>query len=70
MSGMTLGSMIEADRRLRQHEVEVRKAKKVARDAEVWRRYEMEFERRGTPGVSSEASARQESDVIERPRGG
>nr|OQO20654.1 hypothetical protein B0A51_10661 [Rachicladosporium sp. CCFEE 5018] len=43
MSGMTAGSMIEADRRLRSHEVLVRNQKKVARDAEVWRRYEAEY---------------------------
>ena len=40
MSGMTIGSMIEADRRLRQHEIRVRTQKKIQRDAEVWRRYE------------------------------
>lgn len=55
MSGMVIGSMIEADNRLRAHEIQVRKAKKLARDAEVWRRYEMEFENRGVPGVGSEA---------------
>jgi len=43
MSGMTAGSMIEADRRLRQHEVLIRNQKKIARDAEVWRRYEEEY---------------------------
>ncbi|KAF2719868.1 hypothetical protein K431DRAFT_286348 [Polychaeton citri CBS 116435] len=43
MSGMTIGSMIEADRRLRAHEIFVRHQKKIARDAEVWRRYEEEF---------------------------
>lgn len=56
MSGMTLGSMIEADRRLREHEVGVRQARKIQRDAAVWRRYEEEFERRGVPGVGSESS--------------
>ncbi|KAK3075257.1 hypothetical protein LTR53_001622 [Teratosphaeriaceae sp. CCFEE 6253] len=43
MSGMTAGSMIEADRRLRVHEVQVRRQKVAARDAEVWRRYESDF---------------------------
>ena len=43
MSGMTAGSMIEADRRLRAHEVAVRNQKKIARDAEVWRRYEADY---------------------------
>ncbi|KAK3673676.1 hypothetical protein LTR78_006581 [Recurvomyces mirabilis] len=43
MSGMTLGSMIEADKRLREHEVVVRRQKVMRRDAEVWKRYEAEF---------------------------
>jgi len=51
MSGMTVGSMIEADRRLRLHETMVRQQHRVARDAEVWRRYEEEFEARGVPGI-------------------
>jgi len=61
MSGMTLGSMIEADRRLRAHEIVVRQQKKVARDAEVWRRYEQDFDDRGVPGVGSESKANQRS---------
>ncbi|RMY52990.1 hypothetical protein D0863_14087 [Hortaea werneckii] len=43
MSGMTLGSMIEADQRLRRHELLIRQQKKLHRDAEVWRRYEAEI---------------------------
>lgn len=43
MSGMTFGSMVEADRRLRAHEVNVRRNRQLARDREVWRRYEQEF---------------------------
>jgi len=43
MSGMTTGSMIEADRRLRAHEVMVRRQRVVARDAQVWKRYESDF---------------------------
>lgn len=43
MSGMTIGSMIEADKRLRRHELVMRNQKRMARDAEVWRRYEEEF---------------------------
>lgn len=43
MSGMAAGSMIEADRRLRDHEVIMRKHKRVTRDAEVWRRYEQDY---------------------------
>ena len=44
MSGMTVGSMIEADRRLREYEVTVRRNKKLARDAAVWERYEGLYE--------------------------
>ena len=43
MSGMALGSMIEADKRLRLHEVQMRRYKRTTRDAEVWRRYEEDF---------------------------
>lgn len=39
MSGMAIGSMIEADRRLRTHELAVRNYKRKRRDAEIWRRY-------------------------------
>lgn len=39
MSGMTIGSMIEADRRLRTHELAMRNRKRMKRDAEVWRLY-------------------------------
>lgn len=44
MSGMTVGSMIEADRRLREYEFTVRRNKKLARDAAVWERYEGLYE--------------------------
>lgn len=40
MSGMTLGGMIEADRRLREYEGVVRRRKRVERDQEVWRKWE------------------------------
>ncbi|KAF2238703.1 hypothetical protein EV356DRAFT_269121 [Viridothelium virens] len=53
MSGMTVGSMIEADKRLRAYEVEVRRQKKLARDAQMWRRYEQDYEE----GVGSTESA-------------
>ncbi|KAF2484583.1 hypothetical protein BDY17DRAFT_345334 [Neohortaea acidophila] len=43
MSGMAIGSMIEADKRLRAHELHVRHYKRVVRDAEVWRRYEQDY---------------------------
>ena len=52
MSGMTLGSMIEADRRLREHEVKVRQYKKLQRDAAVWQKYEQEFESLGITGIT------------------
>ncbi|KAK4981970.1 hypothetical protein LTR66_009569 [Elasticomyces elasticus] len=61
MSGMTLGSMIEADRRLRAHEVMVRRHRRIARDAEVWRRYEQDFEsNRVVSGVGEEGGVEQE----------
>jgi len=44
MSGMTFGSIIEADRRLRTHGASVRRQKVMQRDAEVWRRYEKDHE--------------------------
>ena len=40
MSGMTLGGMVEADRRLREYEVLVRRQKRVERDQHVWRKWE------------------------------
>lgn len=43
MSGMTFGSIVEADRRLRIHGAWQRQQKKVMRDAEVWRRYEEDY---------------------------
>lgn len=58
MSGMILGSMIEADKRMVAYEHMVRHQKRLARDMEVWRRYEDEYESRGTPGVGSESSVK------------
>lgn len=43
MSGMTFGSIVEADKRLRMHGAWQRQQKKVLRDAEVWRRYEEDY---------------------------
>lgn len=57
MSSMTLGSMVEADKRLRHHEAFIRHNNRLKRDAAVWRAYEADFEARGTPGVGSEASS-------------
>lgn len=45
MSGMTIGSVREADKRLRAYEVQARRMRKVRRDAEVWRRYEEDYAR-------------------------
>lgn len=57
MSGMAGGSMIEADKRLRLHEVQMRRYKRTARDAEVWRRYEQDFNvSRGTSSADSSAA--------------
>ncbi|KAI9714778.1 MAG: hypothetical protein M1820_000067 [Bogoriella megaspora] len=55
MSGMVIGSMIEADHRLRAYEVQVRRRKRMMKDAETWRRFEEEFEEKGTPGVGSDS---------------
>jgi hypothetical protein len=60
MSGMTVGSMIEADNRLRAYEASMRRSKRIARDAEIWRRFENDFEERGTPGVGSEGGVHRE----------
>ena len=55
MSGMAIGSMIEADKRLRLHEVQMRRFKRTARDAEVWRRYEEDFNVRQSSSSPSAA---------------
>ncbi|KAK4103812.1 hypothetical protein N658DRAFT_504661 [Parathielavia hyrcaniae] len=43
MSGMVLGSMIEADHRLRQYEARVRVQRRLARDQAYWASFEKEF---------------------------
>jgi hypothetical protein len=43
MSGMVLGSMIEADYRLRQYEARVRMQRRVMKDRARWQRFEEEF---------------------------
>lgn len=58
MSGMILGSMIEADKRMIAYEHHVRHQKRIRRDMEVWRRYEEDFENRGTPGVGAESNVK------------
>ncbi|RMY81418.1 hypothetical protein D0862_12358 [Hortaea werneckii] len=63
MSGMTLGSMIEADQRLRRHELLIRNQKKLHRDAEVWRRYEAEIEKSAEQrAANSLGSSREQED--------
>lgn len=57
MSGMTFGSIVEADRRLIQHEKFMRNRKKIARDAEVWRMYEQDYERQA--GAATDAPQQQ-----------
>jgi hypothetical protein len=53
MSGMTIGSMIEADRRLRTHELSMRMHKRIARDAEIWRRYEEDHQEHQSQDVDN-----------------
>lgn len=58
MSGMILGGMIEADRRIMAYEHRMRHYKRMARDMELWRRYEEDFEEKGTPGVGGEGKVK------------
>ncbi|RYP76675.1 hypothetical protein DL771_001597 [Monosporascus sp. 5C6A] len=43
MSGMIVGSMIEADHRMRQFEHQIRMQRRIARDRAVWERFEQEY---------------------------
>ncbi|OHE97776.1 hypothetical protein CORC01_06981 [Colletotrichum orchidophilum] len=43
MSAMVLGSMLEADNRLREYEARVRLQKRILRDRAKWERFEQEF---------------------------
>ena len=65
MSGMTFGSIVEADRRLRLHGAWQRQHKKNLRDAEVWKRYEEEYEL-----VSSKQAASQQANQQTQSGGG
>jgi hypothetical protein len=58
MSGMILGSMIEADKRIIAYEHRVRHQKRMAADMQLWRHYEEEFEKKGTPGVGGEGNVK------------
>lgn len=71
MSGMTAGAIIDADRRLIAHEKLMRNRKKVARDAEVWRRYEEDYqlllEEQATPTGTATASTSMNKDAAPPP---
>ncbi|KAH8882842.1 hypothetical protein GQ53DRAFT_617749, partial [Thozetella sp. PMI_491] len=43
MSGMILGSWIEADLRLRQYEAKIRTQRRLMRDRAMWQTYEKEY---------------------------
>jgi len=58
MSGMIVGSMIEADKRMIAYEHRIRHQKRMAQDMAAWRAYEEDFERRGTPGVGGEGKVK------------
>ena len=45
LSGMTLGAMIEADRRIREYEFMMRRMKKIKADEEVWKRWEEDIKK-------------------------
>ena len=43
MSGMVMGGMLEADRRIREYQAMVRVQRKLRLDRAVWDKYENEF---------------------------
>jgi len=49
MSGMILGSCLEADHRIRMYEAKVRMEKRMMRDRAVWEHYEQEFDQAPEP---------------------
>lgn len=57
MSGMVVGSMIEADRRLRLYEAQVRFQKRQMIDRAMWEKYEREFEETPVDTGSGEGAA-------------
>ncbi|KAF2171080.1 hypothetical protein M409DRAFT_19051 [Zasmidium cellare ATCC 36951] len=63
MSGMTFGSIVEADRRLIQHEKLMRNRKKIARDAEVWRMYEEDYERQTGETAPTQQQPQQQDNL-------
>ncbi|MCJ1483475.1 hypothetical protein MMC06_003642 [Schaereria dolodes] len=58
MSGMTVGSMIEADRRLRAYEITVRAQKRMKRDEGAWKAFEEGFEKEIDKGNKREEETR------------
>lgn len=58
MAGMIVGGMVEADKSMVAYELRVRHQKRLARDMEVWRQYEEDFEKKGTPGVGGEGNVK------------
>ncbi|KAI0834660.1 hypothetical protein F5Y06DRAFT_300515 [Hypoxylon sp. FL0890] len=54
MSGMIVGSMIEADYRMRQYEHQVRMQRRIARDRAIWADYEKELMEMENEASSSE----------------
>lgn len=64
MSGMVVGSMIEADRRLRLYEAQIRLQKRQRIDRAAWENYEREFEE------ANAASGRQEGNAVSGDKGG
>jgi len=67
MSGMTFGSIVEADRRLRIHGAWQRQHKKNLRDAEVWKRYEQEYELVSSKNLAAQQAGQQQQ---QNPSGG
>ena len=49
MSGMILGSMIDADARVQQYKHRVQLHKRLARDRAMWETFEKEYEEEGGP---------------------
>ncbi|TVY33019.1 hypothetical protein LSUB1_G007748, partial [Lachnellula subtilissima] len=43
MSGMIMGSCLEADHRIREYEAKVRMQKRIMKDRAAWEKYEQEF---------------------------
>jgi hypothetical protein len=56
MSGMILGGYLGAEKRMWAYQGQMRHQRRIARDTEVWRRYEEDYEERGTPGVGAESN--------------